>query len=93
VSIQRLIEVANTFTTLVESTGATYSSSDIPGVQSLLAAVDESDQSVTDGPTMQGDSDTPAGYQVEERGACEWDEAAGMLTIVSITSGSNGDWG
>ena len=156
-TLNNRITVANTFTTQVESTGATYSLSDIPGAQALLATVDgtaesvtaantsattfvnelpdavpdvpasteslvgswnlsnasDSDDliafkfnadgtysmwetggsSVTEGPQLSTDSDNPSGYQGSETGTYSWDESTGQLSVLSITSDSNGDWG
>lgn len=156
-TLNNRIEVANTFTTQVDSTGATYSSSDIPSAQSLLATVDETTQSVTtgntsattfvselpdaepnvpsgnesivgswnlnnasdsddiiafefnadgtylmwetggssvtEGPALSTDSDNPSGYQGRETGTYSWDESTGQLSVLTITSDTNGDWG
>ncbi len=49
--------------------------------------------SVTDGPTLITDSDNPTGYQGSETGTYSWDENTGMLSVLTITSDANGDWG
>jgi len=49
--------------------------------------------SVTDGPTLISDSDNPSGYTGSETGTYSWDESTGMLSILTITSDANGDWG
>jgi|GEM_PF-1450401 len=49
--------------------------------------------SVTDGPTLISDSDNPSGYTGSETGTYSWDENTGMLSILTITSDANGDWG
>jgi len=49
--------------------------------------------STTEGPMLVTDEDNPSGYQGTEAGTYTWDEATGTLTILEITSDSNGDWG
>ena len=48
-TLNNRIEVANTFTTQVETTGATYAGENIADAQALLAAVDETAASLTSG--------------------------------------------
>ena len=48
-TLNNRIEVANTFTTQVETTGATYATENIADAQALLAAVDETEATVTSG--------------------------------------------
>jgi len=49
--------------------------------------------SVTDGPTLVTDSDNPTGYQGSETGTYSWDESTGLLSVLTISSDANGDWG